>query len=89
MLKVPKIDWVPFDKNNPPMLNLFETCFILIREDNYDNGSTWCYSMDVAEPYGSYIDNFLDTENDWCEGQRVEVVAYAEFPHYVKESELV
>ena len=39
MLKVPKINWIPFDKNNLP----FETCankkyFILIREDEYDDG---------------------------------------------------
>ena len=90
MLKVPKINWIPFDKNNPP----FETCscekyFILIREDEFDDGATWRYSVDVAEPWGSYLDDFWDTENDWREGQRVEVVAYAEFPYYLKECELM
>lgn len=90
MLKVPKINWIPFDKNDPP----FETCscekyFILIREDEFDDGAIWHYSIDVAEPWGSYLDDFWDTENDWREGQRVEVVAYAEFPYYLKECELM
>lgn len=90
MLKVPKINWIPFDKNNPP----FETCpnekyFILIREGNYDDGVTWHYSVDVAEPWGTYLDDFWDTENDWYEGQRVEVVAYVEFPYYLKECALM
>ena len=91
-MKVPKINWIPFDKNDHPADLCFledTTYLILLREDNYDNGATWTYHMDYAEPYGSYIDNFWDTENDWCEGQRVEVVAYAEFPSYLKETDLV
>lgn len=89
-MKVPKINWIPFNQKNPPT-DLFdeEDFLILLREDNYDNGATWRYSVDVATPYGSYIDNFWDTVNDWCEGQRVEVVAYASFPSYLKESDLV
>ena len=90
MLKVPKINWKPFDKNNPPAyLCSDEDYLILLREDNYDNGATWDYSVDHATPYGSYIDNFWGTVNDWHEGQRLEVVAYAEFPRYLKESELM
>lgn len=89
MLKIPKINWIPFDRKNPPN-NLFceENFLILLREDNYDNGATWLYSLDVATPCGSYIDGFWDTVNDWCGGQRVEVVAYARFPSYIKESDL-
>ena len=89
-MKVPKINWIPFDRKNPPT-DLFgeENFLILLREDNYDNGATWQYSVDVATPFGSYIDDFWDTVNDWCEGQRVEVVAYAEFPYVTDESELV
>lgn len=88
-MKIPKINWIPFDKNNPP-INLYdEKYLIFLREDNYDNGATWKYSVDLAEPYGNYIDNFWDTDNDWCEGQRVEVIAYAEFPYSLKESDLL
>ena len=37
MLKVPKINWIPFDKNNPPAnLCSDEEYLILLREDNYD-----------------------------------------------------
>lgn len=88
-MKVPKINWIPFDNKNPPIdLNGDSDYLILLREDNYNNGKTWRYSVDVASPYGDYIDNFWNTSNDWCEGQRVEVVAYAEFPYYLKESDL-
>lgn len=89
-MKVPKINWIPFDKNDPPAdLNPDEEFLILFREDNYDDGATWAYHVDYASPYGSYLDNFWDTVNDWDEGQRIEVLAYAEFPHYLKESDLV
>ena len=89
-MKVPKINWKLFDKNNPPSdLRILEECLILLREDDYDNGATWTYHMDRAVPYGDYLDDFWDTENDWDEGQRIEVVAYAEFPMYLKETDLV
>lgn len=44
--------------------------------------------MDVATPYGHYLDDFWDTEVDWREGQPVEVLAYAELHHTYKEDEL-
>lgn len=89
-MKVPKINWIPFDKDNPPAdLNLLgDEYLILLREDNYDDGATWMYHMDYATPYGSYLDNFWDTNNDWDEGQRIEVLAYAEFPNYLRETDL-
>ena len=88
-MKVPKINWMPFDKNNPPIdLDGQGRYLVLLREDNYDNGATWRYSVDYARPYGSYIDDFWDTWNDWIEGQRVEVVGYAEFPYCLKEEDL-
>lgn len=89
-IKIPKIDWIPFDKNNPPMnLNCDETYFVLLREDTHNDGKTWFYSVDIATPYGDYIDNFWDTVSDWCEGQRVEIVAYAEMPYYIREDKIV
>ena len=89
-MKIPKINWIPFNRNNPPT-DLFyeERCLILLREDYYNNGVSFIYSVDVATPYGSYIDDFWDTDNDWCEGQRVEVVAYSRVPVYLKESDLI
>ena len=89
-MKVPKINWIPFDKINPPAdLSIGEEYLILLREDNYNDGATWTYHMDYATAYGSYLDNFWDTTNDWDEGQRIEVLAYAEFPGYLKETDLV
>lgn len=89
-MNVPKINWIPFDKNNPPTdLDIFTEYLIFLREDDYDNGTTWTYHMDHATPYGNYLDNFWDTENDWQEGQLVEVLAYAEYPSYLKETDLM
>lgn len=89
-MKIPKINWIPFDKNNPPADLMLECDYLIIVREDYDNGgTTWKYSVDVATPYGSYIDNFWNTTNDWCEGQPVEVVAYAEFPYSVREEDLV
>lgn len=90
-MKVPKINWIPFDKSNPPAdLDVFGVEYLIfLREDNYDDGATWTYHMDYATPYGSYLDNFWNTCNDWDEGQRIEVLAYAEFPSYLKETDLV
>lgn len=91
-MKAPKINWIPFDKNNPPADIPNWDCgeyLIFLREDDYDDGATWTYHMDYATPYGSYLDDFWDTCNDWDEGQRIEVLAYAEFPSYLKEKDLV
>ena len=88
-MKLPKINWIPFDRNNPPSdLGAMEKYLIFFRSDHYDDGATWTYHTDYAEPYGDYLDNFWDTEIDWDEGQRIEVLAYAEFPCWLKEEDL-
>lgn len=89
-MKVPKINWISFDKNNPPA-NLYGEVnyLILLKDDEWSHGKTWKYNVDIASPYGSYIDDFWDTENDWLEGNQVEVVAYAEFPYGLKECDLI
>ena len=88
-MKIPKLNWISFDRGNLPELCWNEKYLVLLRKDHYDNGVTWAYYVDVAEPYGSYIDDFWDTENDWREGQHVEVIAYAEMPYRIKEEDLV
>lgn len=91
MIKLePKINWIPFDKCTPPADLCSDTQYLIfLREDDYDDGATWTYSVDVATPYGRYLDNFWETEHDWKEGQRVEVLAYAEMPYMQHEEELV
>lgn len=89
-MKIPEIEWMPFDKNNPPEhLNPEEEFLVFLREDDYDDGKTWTYHVDIATPYGSYIDKFWDTINDWREGQCVEVLAYAHLPDGLKEDDLI
>lgn len=70
-MKVSKINWIPFDKNNPPAnLDGEVNYLILLKDDEWSHGKTWKYNVDIASPYGSYIDDFWDTENDWLEGTR-------------------
>lgn len=88
-MKVPKFNWIPFDKNDPPCdLDGQVWYLVLLREDNYDDGATWRYSVDYAQPYGDYVDDFWNTCNDWREGQRVEILAYADLPYSLKEEDL-
>ena len=57
-LKIPRINWEPFDKNNPPMnLGYEKTYLILLREDWHrrSNERKWRYHVDVATAYGSYL----------------------------------
>ena len=87
---IPKINWIPFDKSNlPTNLSSEAEYLIFLREDWTKTGHSWRYHVDVAQPYGSYIDNFWNTTNDWYEGQLIEVLAYAEFPYGLQEFELV
>ena len=89
-MKVPKFDWIPFDKNDPPKdLSEDVTYLILLKDDWLSHGKTWKYHVDIAQPYGSYIDNFWDTENDWLEGNQIGVIAYAELPQGLKEEDLI
>ena len=49
MIKVPKIDWKPFDKNAPPTdLTNNSYYLVLLREDNYDNESTLNFLITCA-----------------------------------------
>lgn len=89
-MRIPKINWLPFDKNNPPV-NLDENVdyLILLKDDEWSHGKTWRYNVDIANPYGSYIDDFWNTSIDWLEGNEVHVIAYAEFPYGIKEEDLI
>lgn len=87
MIKLqPKINWIPFDKNNPPRNLCEDTPYLIFLREKYHND--WEYSMDIATPYGSYLDDFWDTEVDWKEGQPIEVLAYAELHRTYNEDEL-
>lgn len=86
-MKIPKINWIPFDKNNPPV-KLSDERYLIFFRDTYDYGATLRYHVDIATPYGAYLGDFWDTETDWNEGQLIEVLAYAEIPCYLKEKDL-
>lgn len=87
-IKVPKFNWIPFNANNIPD-NLMDDCeyLVLVHQVNYKLPDT--YHVDIATPYGNYINNFWDTLNDWDEGEPcTEVIAFAELPCGLKESDL-
>ena len=92
-MKVPKINWIPFDKDNLPDIPVSmygkTNYLIFFREDARYDDIKWLYHVDIATPNGSYLGNFWDTEIDWDEGQKIEVLAYAELPTGIKEYKLV
>lgn len=89
-MKIPAINWIPFNSDDPPT-DLHDTDYLIfLREDNWSNGKTWEYHVDVESPYGNYIDDFWNTTNDWIEGNNiVQVLAYAELPYGLKEEDLI
>lgn len=89
-MKIPKINWIPFNRDNPPMnLDADANYLVLLKNDEWSHGKHWMYHVDIASPYGSYIDDFWCTENDWLEGNEVHVVGYAEFPYGIREEDLI
>ena len=49
---------------------------VIVKEWN-DMREKWEYDIDLAW-LGTYIDDFWDTCNDWCEGQEVHITHWAE-----------
>lgn len=92
-MKVPEINWIPFDKDNPPDIPVSiygETRYLIFfREKMCDDYNSWWYHVDIATPNGSYLGNFWDTEIDWDEGQSIEVLSYAKLPTFISEYDLV
>ena len=89
---VPEFKWIPFDESNPPCdVQMNEQYLILIRELYSYNGKNYeyVYSVCIATPYGDYLGHFWDTYNDWIDGQKVEVVAYADLPYSLREIDLI
>lgn len=85
----PKIDWKKFDKNNPSSNLNIETQYLIFLREQWNEKDLCEYWTDIATPYGHYLDDFWDTENDWIEGQNsVEVLAYAELG-YVPKSNII
>ena len=82
MVLKPKLDWKPFDISNPPDdLSMSDDSYLILIAD-YDYNPTEDtvpnYYIDIATAYGSYIDDFWNTSNDWDEGQVLHVVSYCE-----------
>lgn len=87
----PKLEWKPFDYENPSSdLPIEMECdinyLILIADYGYNPTENTVpeYYTDIATAYGSYLDNFWDTTNDWDEGQVLHVVAYCYIGDQVK-----
>lgn len=78
-----------FKNEKPTIDEILDATEQIKNNGNYDCGKTWRYSVDFGTPYGSYIDDFWNTSNDWKEGQLVEVVGYAELPYYLNEEDLI
>lgn len=92
-MKIPKLDWISFNPDNPPVdLDDSEDGYLVLIEDrgyppHYSN-EPCDYYMDVATAYGSYLDNFWDTTNDWCEGNDIHVIAYCYLGGQIKVEQI-
>jgi hypothetical protein len=74
-------EWISVDDRLPEDIS---TYLIVIKEKDIFN-DRWNYEVDVAYSQGSYIDNFWDTFNDWCEGQEVHVTHWMPLPEPPQE----
>ena len=86
-MKIPKLNWKVWDKDNPTNNDdiYVSTYLILVEDDNYDkkpmgtyDNPNHSYHIEYAEPFGTYIEDFWDTEHDLDEGQNLKVLAYCE-----------
>ena len=71
-----EINWIDC-KERLPNTDGKEGCefLVIIKEEGINKGG-WDYGIDLAW-FGTYIDDFWDTCNDWCEGQEVHVTHWA------------
>lgn len=76
--------WISVEEEGLPKTS-FKGCpsqeeFLVVVANRWSKREEWEYHVDSALNWGTYIDDFWDTTNDWHEGQEVHVVAYMPFP---------
>lgn len=76
--------WISVEEEGLPK-TYFKGCpsqeeFLVVVANRWSKREEWEYYVDAARNWGTYIDDFWDTTNDWHEGQEVHVVAYMPFP---------
>lgn len=89
-VKMPILDWKPFDKKNPPSDLVVGHKYLILLREKYNTDKFWrTYRTDIAIPYCSYLDNFWNTESYAIpENKIAEVISYTEIPTYISEDEL-
>lgn len=89
-MKVPAFNFIPFDKDHPPVHLRFDNEYLVLIREKYQDGRPDRYSVDIGSPLGRYINDFWDVSNDWIEASstKVDVIAYADLPFQLLESDL-
>lgn len=72
-----EINWISCEERLPDCGDFF---LVIVKEEDWFNKGEWFYHVDGATSYGSYIDDFWDTCNDWIEGNEVHITHWAEVP---------
>ncbi len=72
-----EITWVSCEERLPEVGD----SYLVFIKQKYDYENEWEYHVDVAMNYGSYIDDYWDTFNDWIEGQETHITHWAELPY--------
>lgn len=70
-----EINWISCKERLPEDIDKY---LVIIKDHDFFEDK-WNYDIDVANSYGSYIDDFWDTINDWKEGQEVHITHWADF----------
>lgn len=63
--------------------------YLVVVKQKWKFETDWDVSVDVASNYGSYIDGYWDTFNDWCEGQETHITHWRPLPEPPKEEKTI
>lgn len=74
--------WIPTSERLPENDGVY---VVIVKSKSYRDGK-WEYDTDIASSHGSYIDDFWDTQCDWCEGQEVHVAYWMPMPEEWREA---
>lgn len=84
---LPKTGWIPVSDGLPKTITddgIQEINEYLVTVATKYPEEDWEYETDIAWNWGSYIDDFWDTSNDWKDGCEVHVVAWMPLPEPYK-----
>lgn len=81
-------NWIPCKERLPKDMDggvALVKLYLVTVAEKWETDHEWHYEVDTATNFGSYIDDFWDTCNDWKEGQEVHIIAWMPLPEPYQE----